>query len=1040
MLGALAAVPYFYRKLDDTVRGRVEAIFAERYHDLQVTVKSAALVQGGIQIRGVSIVDPEADGPGAELAYFEELFLACETDLSTFLGETPQIDEIVARRPTIRATRRPDGSWSAARLFPLPKLGSSSPSISIEAGMLELFDPLKNPTSTLVVRDGYFKIARRAESDSAPANALLGVTGSCTADGIRRIAIEDGSFDPGGGTWELHGNVEGLDVGPELVHCLSGLAERVSLLESLRAQAEGRFTVRYDAAVEPHWDYHVEAQLARGRLDDPRLPHPWTDLRADVQLGTGGFAIHNLTATSEAATLRLDLERHGYGENAPMAFAAEARQLKLDRRLAEILPARWQESWKQFLPDGEIDLDARASFDGATWAPEVTVTCHDVAFTYHKFPYRLEHGAGRVTLKDNVLALGLKAYSDVEEVRLDGEIHRPGPDWTGFFQIRANKLRADQKLTAALPAKPREIVTSLNAHGTFNLFVRYWRDAGAPLHNYLSIYLNRCDIRFDRFPYPLQNVKGTVELTDGHWNFDGLEGANDTGRVTCHGRMTPGPDGNVLALKFHGTSVPLEEELRDALRPSARQLWNDLRPAGAVNLDVDVLHQTNWRDPQIHVIAEPVENSVAVEPSYFPYRLDNVRGIFEYENGHVDLRGLRAEHGTDTRLSARGHCEVDASGGWRLQLRDMSVGRLTVDRDLVQALPARLKKAATELRLTGPLSFRGAFDLASTGKPGEPLSANWDVTADLQQVRMEYALPLDNINGGIRLSGRSDGRQFWSRGALDLDSMTYKNFQLTEVRGPLWIDDRRVLLGANVQPPPGERERPITARACGGIVQADAWAMLGAAPQFNLDATITQAQLGRCAQELIDGRQKLSGELSARVNIHGQGTGTNQLGGWGGVQLRNADVYQLPIMVSLLKILSIRVPDTVAFSKSDIDFRLEGEHIYFNRIDFNGDAISLRGTGEMGLDRILHLTFYTVVGRDEFRVPIVSDVLGGASQQLMAIYVEGPLARPTVRKQPLPAVSEALQQLQAELQQMGAGAAASSTGARPRPRPALQQR
>ena len=52
-------------------------------------------------------------------------------------------------------------------------------------------------------------------------------------------------------------------------------------------------------------------------------------------------------------------------------------------------------------------------------------------------------------------------------------------------------------------------------------------------------------------------------------------------------------------------------------------------------------------------------------------------------------------------------------------------------------------------------------------------------------------------------------------------------------------------------------------------------------------------------------------------------------------------------MLSLLKILSIRPPDSNAFSSGHVDYRIEGEHVYFDRIDFNGDAVSLRGNGEM---------------------------------------------------------------------------------------------
>jgi hypothetical protein len=1030
VIGALATVPYFYRRLDETVRRKVETIFATHYQGLHVTVHSASLTSGGIQVRGVSIVDPQAAGPHAELAYLDELFLSCKTDLATLLQATPQIEEVVSRRPTIRATRRPDGSWSTSRLFPLPKLGDQPPVIVIEGATLELFDPLGETPRAFTVRDGYFNVSPHNGPVPPGGRAPFNVTGYFAAESIRRVELA-GNFNPAGGAWEFSGLVDSLEVTPELVRnlpceCPQGL----NLLETLRGQVHGKFAVRYDAAAPTPWNYSVTGQLNRGRLDDSRLPHALTELRTDFKADSNGFAIENLTANSGPATIELAMRREGFGESAPLTVVAKAKQLRLDRQLSAILPASWQDLWQQSLPGGEIDLDAKLHFDGIAWTPDVAIACHDVALTYPKFPYRLEHGTGQITLRNNVLSIEeMTAYSGGEQIRLRGEIHQPGEGWTGFFTVDTRNLAVDQKLIVALPEKPRAIVESLHPRGSIGLFVHYWRQAGAPVHNRLSISLNGCDLRYDKFPYPLHNVRGNVEANDQFWTFQDLRGTNDTGLVRCQGDMKPGPDGDVLILHFAGQNVPLEEELRDALRPSARQLWNEINPTGAVDLHVDVEHRTTWTDPSIRVNATPVKDIVAIQPRYFPYRLEKLSGEFDYENGRVALRRLAAEHGPNTRMTApRGSCEVDASGGWHLRIENLHCGRLTLDRDLVQALPARLKKVLTEMQLSGPMSVRGQFDLGSGGRQGEPLRASWDLGVDLQQVRLAYGVPLENINGQLLLAGEFDGQQLHSRGELNLDSLTCKDFQFTELRGPLWIDDARLLLGGTVAPPPGQQPRTITMRCCGGSVQTDGWVSFGPGSQYNFDTVVVQAQLARAAQEVLAGRQKLSGDLSARANFHGQGSNSALLAGSGHVELRNADIYQLPAMVSLLKILSMRVPDTHAFSKSDIDFKLEGGHVYFDRLNFSGDAISLRGTGEMGLDKNLQLMFYTVVGRDQWRVPLVSEVLGGASQQLMAIYVEGPINHPEVHKQALPAVNEALQEIQNELQNMGAPAAATSAG------------
>ncbi len=151
--------------------------------------------------------------------------------------------------------------------------------------------------------------------------------------------------------------------------------------------------------------------------------------------------------------------------------------------------------------------------------------------------------------------------------------------------------------------------------------------------------------------------------------------------------------------------------------------------------------------------------------------------------------------------------------------------------------------------------------------------------------------------------------------------------------------------------------------------------------------------------------------------MSGAGWTRNALLGRGTIRLSEGNVYELPVMISLLKILSIRPPDQSAFSDATIDYRIEGEHIYFDRIDFRGDAVSLRGKGEMDWQSAVRLTFYTLVGRGEFDLPLIKPLLRGASQQLVLIHVDGTLQEPRTRQEALPALSQALQQLRDELLQ-----------------------
>jgi hypothetical protein len=90
--------------------------------------------------------------------------------------------------------------------------------------------------------------------------------------------------------------------------------------------------------------------------------------------------------------------------------------------------------------------------------------------------------------------------------------------------------------------------------------------------------------------------------------------------------------------------------------------------------------------------------------------------------------------------------------------------------------------------------------------------------------------------------------------------------------------------------------------------------------------------------------------------------------------------------------------------------------VYFDKLNFKGDAITLLGKGQMNLQGDIQLLFTAVVGRDDIKVPVVSELFTGASQQFLLIHVDGNLQDPRMRKEAFPGLNQALQHLQNELQ------------------------
>lgn len=1017
IIAGLVGIPWIYRELDNEIRRQVESRFAAHYPDLLVSVHSARLVEGeGIHIKGLRILEPGLDAAQAELIYVDEMIVQCSTALKHLAAGDLHSRQVILRRPRMRASRMFDGGWSVQQLWPPPQFSEVPIETVVENATIEVIDELKQSPSRYSLRDVNLSITPELADDGTISDNLATIRGSLSADHLRQVQFA-GELDREKVTISLAGNLQGLDISPELHAALPGqLDGPLEPLRSLRAMASAEFRIDYDRdAVQP-LTFDVRGKIERGRLDDPRLPYPLTDLQANVHCTNDLIDVTNVFCRSRQTTVQLSLRREGLGPLKPMHLNASARQLVIDRHLVAILPEELRDAWQKFQPTGEIDIDADLRFDGQKWHPRLDVKCLDVALVYEKFPFRLERGAGTLRLHDDLLTMDLTAYANTDPLRITAAIRSPGPDWKGVVDVNCPHLELGEDVLAALPDSSRAVVRSLHPHGVISGNIRCWQQEDLVTHKSAHIDLNNCTVRYDGFPYAIDGVKGSIDLRDDLWTFSNLTGINYPGQITCQGKLLGEEEGRGLELYFTGTNIRLDEQLRAALDQRAQRVWGELQPRGAIDMNCLVRFQPDPRQLQVWVNLSPRPEVTSIQPIGFPYRLEQVRGPISFNNGVVQFENLRAQHGA-TSLLCTGKAQGLDDGGWWLGFEKCIVERLAVDRDLHAALPPSLKTILLQLHPTGRFNLAGAMELAQSGAPKSPITAQWDTNVYFHQNNISAGVNLESLHGAVRLTGRFDGEHTICNGELNLDAVTYNEFQFTEVRGPMYIEDNKVVLGYGAQPvAPGRPPRHVSAKVLDGNVVADAWVVSSDSSQYALQATLSDASLQRFSLETALADEQLSGKVFGTIDL--RGSGSRQLTGNGSLQLRDADIYELPIMVALLKILSVREPDTTAFTKSDIDFRIDGEHIYFSRLNFTGDAISLVGGGEMNMNRDISLAFHALVGRNDIRVPLISDVLGKASEQIMKIYVDGNLDNPRTRSELFPVVRQELERIQTELQRM----------------------
>jgi len=1016
--GVIAAGAIGSSRLGEEVRSRVQQRLAREFPGHVVQVQAASLVDGeGIVLRGVSIIDPSLPREWQQVFRVDEVRLACSTDLSELVTQEPRIRSVRLRRPVVHAVRRQDGGWTPAPLLRRqPGSGGMVP-VAIEDATLLVDDVPRQ--ARVMIRQIAMEVLPGAE---AAGDGWAAVQGTATSDAFERLSFGGRAAIATGG-FELRGAVQSLDVTPKLVDvlCTAAPAQAAAALRREVSGLRGRIGLEWqvagNAAAVQDTAFALAGRLESGRFEHPALPFAMSDVTLAFKADREGMQFEQLEAHAGSTLLRGSGRYAGWNAAADFDLLLEAERLLVGRHWEGLLPEPVAAYWSKLLPAGEIDLRAQVARRRGVIAPDVSVRCRNVSLTHYRFPYRLDRTVGTVVLQDGVLSIHLAGQAGGHPVQVQGSFRtEPAPTGgtVGSLEVRGDGMRIDDALLAAMPPRSADIVRTLRAAGMFDFVFRHDRSPELPggHANSLGIRLSQCSMAYAGFPYPLSNVSGSLRMDRGHWTIRDITGSNDTGVVRCSGMLVPvGEDDGELTLNLVGTGVVLERELRDALPVAMRQIWDDVDPRGNAEFSATVRHRVKTRRTDVEVRATPQGDTVSIEPAWFPYRLESLRGQLSWKDGQLRFERVRGTHAR-TVVTAEGVCRFAAGGGWHVSFEKLSADRFRADHDVLQALPPGLQRAIAAVRLRGLLSMSGSLDIHST--TASP-AASWDMHLDVEQGAIDVGTPIEHVHGGIRLRGQSDGRAWQTVGDMAIDSATWRGLQLTGIKGPLTMDAGGVRFGATaVRAGEAGAVRRVTARVAGGTLLVDGSVAAGDGGGFAVAASLAEADLERLAGDTLAAAHPYRGRVFGSLEVSGSRAGTHSLAGRGQVRLRDADIYELPLVVALLKVLRVKAPDRNAFGSSVVDFRIEGPRAYLDNIELSGDAISLVGNGEVDFDSNVHMTFRSIMGDSATQLPAMKRVLGGASGQFMLIHVDGTLAHPEMTSEAFPTLAAAIQKLQAQ--------------------------
>ena len=466
----------------------------------------------------------------------------------------------------------------------------------------------------------------------------------------------------------------------------------------------------------------------------------------------------------------------------------------------------------------EYHYDLHVNFhDGCFENPQLPWALSELAFSAQAARWRPHGGTGERRFGDMQVKLGLQAPDlfgegvsrpvvaiPVSRSKSGKEPPPPPGDELEALIAKIQKLdltvervRINRELFEKLPPAAKQVEDMLAPSGIATLHMELNREAGK-LHRLLRIQPDGMNVTYSGFPYPLKNLRGTVEHTSGIGEPDRI-GLNLTAEgggtnVNIDGTIiNPGPHCDVN-IKITGKNAVLDEQLISAIPGDSPAKIRRLRPAALG--DFVALIRQNDEVRRIHGPDE-ADNEFTIQVhkgslNYieFPYLMENLEGTLiihtvpDHPTRLPPSPGVRPAHGSDDlacvefrdftgthkkgRIRGSGR-QGPTSGGTLLTL-NLQCEEVDLDNDLRTALEGiHVENAWNNFEPRGRMNCNLAVRVNDRTAYGHPFNA-----ADDLELAMSFSgagcrptffpYTLTDVEGRLSYArGRSDLHDFSAR-------------------------------------------------------------------------------------------------------------------------------------------------------------------------------------------------------------------------------------------------------------------------------------
>ncbi len=750
------------------------------------------------------------------------------------------------------------------------------------------------------------------------------------------------------------------------------------------------------------------------------FPYRLYDVEGSVTYTEEGIFVRGLRGRHGEATVLIDAWVDKPTRWSKKTVSIKGTDVAIDQDLRSSLSARYRKLCDQFSPTGTVDVDVNLvqpeTQPGSPirWRSACSLALKGVSGIYKGFPYRVEKVTGTLNFSPGrAEVVGLTGRAGAADVEIDGVASFESGRLVDLdLTVRAENAEFDDHLRLALPSHARSWWDVVQPSGRFDAQTRLTLDAESRRVAHTSdVRLKGASGKHEAFPLPVKDVLGRLVITPNEILIEGVTGRCSGATISLDGAIATGGPTARTSLTIRTRDLRLDEAFRSSL---PRQYYDAL--AGwtidgpiATETIITTHDEVGGHATKVHTTARL--DGVTVSHDRLAQPLADVQAAITIDDAGIRSEQMQATYGPATLGIGIDLRRSDTGEEGTLTLTATGVPLDEASRGL---WPKRFSTFWDRLEPAGTMNLHVTELRYARSSADAPLTWWVDGYAELHQVSLGRVADLRRVSGTLRGRGalvdRLGGVSLKGDMSLARADVLGQPLQQTEgtwsfVRtaggeGMIHLEGLRGYLhagsltgGVDITFGPQQTEYDVSVSVQNMQME----------PFVNVDRKVREP-----GSEPIDVR----GRADAQLCLSGIAGRPSSARGSGRMEIHEAHVYRLPIMLAILHVLNLSMPDDNAFDDAQVDFLISGRRVHAEAIRLHGSVLALVGSGTMSLpDRGLDLSLVHVSPRSWTRVPLLTDVFEGASRELVELQVTGPLSQPSVRTRPLRGITDEFKSL-----------------------------